>query len=92
MTCIPDSMTSGTGVTTGIGTPASIGKGVSIVGLVSLALPSSVVTRRGPVGSRHVEPVVTVLALGLVHLHVHSVPGESAVPATGRDSTSEHVS
>lgn len=61
------------------------------IGLVTISLPVTVVSGRRPVGSRHVEPVLTTLAVGSVHMHLHVITGESTVRTTGRDSASEHI-
>lgn len=62
---------------------------VPYVGLVAASSPSTVGAARGVVATRHVEPVLTTLAVGLVHIPIHIIAGETAVRATGRDSTSE---
>lgn len=84
------SSTPSAGSTTGIGTPATSGEVTFKVGLVATTLPASVVAARVPLVSLHVESVGMTLALGLLHLHVHVISGETTVRARGRRSTSEH--
>lgn len=78
------------GLTAGSGTPATPGMVTFEVGLVASSLPVSVVAVVVPLVSLHVEPVSITLVLGLLHLHIHAISGETAVRAAGRTSTSEH--
>lgn len=57
--------------------------------MVATTSPSTVGTARGVVATRHVEPVLTTLAVGLVHIPIHIMAGETTVRTAGRDSTSE---
>lgn len=61
------------------------------MGFVTTTLPATVVAARGSVVSVHVESVLTALAVGSVHIHLHVATGEAAVRTAGRVSTSEHV-
>lgn len=65
---------------------------VTYSGFVTTPLPAAVVAARLSVVTRHVEPLLVSLAVGLVHLPGNAAPGETAGRPPGRVPTPEHTS